>query len=472
MMLAVVGAVGAISAAIIGYWCYWRRRGRKSAGAKPDATFDELPHGGTHAVPFVVKTCTTGKTAESRVNAKSVSSPSRVQAVEIQPAETNVSSCTAASQMCAQPTQIMAAPTPGSFNGSSASSEAVLLQMAPEKLIPAASTSLATAPTETQHVEAVARLMDVGNSAPAPAGAYAMPTPAERATASTPARNQLVAPARRIIRRQPAASDGAPSEAASTFVLRKVDMASKFTETASTPDAGAPAEENAVAEEHSNPPINGHSSPDTGYSTPANGNRRPINGHAVDKVTPPVQPLLPLEVPAVSAGITADGKKSESPKSPNGEARSPKTAKSEGRKSPVADAVRSAAASRTLTRIRKGAGGSGISTSELIRQQGAGRAKVMVASPVAAAPQHADATPQESIERLERHNQLVRQVAKVQAESDAEIEAGDKAIEKETFAAAIYYPKHAKARTMADHRTSGESSCLDSDEAAPAGPDV
>jgi len=108
-----------------------------------------------------------------------------------------------------------------------------------------------------------------------------------------------------------------------------------------------------------------------------------------------------------------------------------------------AEPPRSATVNRTLSRIRKAASsnGAGVSTSEQIRMKGETRARMLMAQGV---PPQADAEqsakPEQCFERLERHNQLVRQVAQVQAETDDDIEAGESAVERELFAAAVGFP--------------------------------
>jgi len=176
-------------------------------------------------------------------------------------------------------------------------------------------------------------------------------------------------------------------------------------------------------------------------------------------VAPPAQPLSPLKMVSAGGGVAPGELKRKSPKeriagdlqrrmSREGSLsfRTPLSSPSKRSKSPMPDGARSATASKTISRIRKAAStNEGVSTSEQIRLQGATRrAKVMVTKP----PEVEDeVSPKESMDRLSHHNKLVATVAQMQSETDADIEARERAIEKETFEAAVYYPTHARART-------------------------
>jgi len=176
-------------------------------------------------------------------------------------------------------------------------------------------------------------------------------------------------------------------------------------------------------------------------------------------VAPPAQPLSPLKMVSAGGGVAPGELKRKSPKeriagdlqrrmSREGSLsfRTPLSSPSKRSKSPMPDGARSATASKTISRIRKAAStNEGVSTSEQIRLQGATRrAKVMVTKP----PEVEDeVSPKESMDRLSHHNKLLATVAQMQSETDADIEARERAIEKETFEAAVYYPTHARART-------------------------
>ena len=164
------------------------------------------------------------------------------------------------------------------------------------------------------------------------------------------------------------------------------------------------------------------------------------------RVAPPAEPLLPLEIPTIGA-VVSEGKKSASPKSKGGSS-SPKSPKSKGGpNSPKDDnSSRSAAAKRTLARIRK-SDGSKLSTSEEIRNSSSGRGKEMI-GPGRASNGGSIA------ERLSRHNEFVQQIQHVQSEREEDIEANERALERETFAAAIYYPTHSKGRSVSDRQES------------------
>jgi len=96
---------------------------------------------------------------------------------------------------------------------------------------------------------------------------------------------------------------------------------------------------------------------------------------------------------------------------------------------------RSASAVRTLNRIRK-------TTSQQI---GASTRSAVRSRPAARPTSDDSASSGSSSGRLAHHNNLIRQVQLVQSEREADIEAEEKAVEREIFAAAVFYPTRSNA---------------------------
>lgn len=108
------------------------------------------------------------------------------------------------------------------------------------------------------------------------------------------------------------------------------------------------------------------------------------------------------------------------------------------------DGSRSATAVKTLNRIRKAP-----SMTKCLDSPNSSIMSVVPGS-MGAGPSGLSAVMDE---RLTKDIALQKQVGAVQAENEEDIEAGDRAVEKELFAAAVYYPKHSRSKNVIDPNT-------------------
>jgi len=505
--MAVVGAVGAIGAAAAAYWCYRRRRRRQalqrfSSTEPPDNKFDGIPAAKEAAdkavVPYVVKNSPapapgSGRGGEPRVNLKTL----RPQVVAVSP--TAVVNPESAGPAPSQSTKLEAMPEsrltramegagalasdvagPAERANARTPQRAPLPPAAPTRVKAAAApasgdaSSTAAAPSATSGAvtTVAAEQVAITIAAAAPDAAISA-VPAASLVAATPAvqagEPAGAAPAFRIKRRQLAAPSAAP---AVVPVQRPVAMAAPVrppaVATCSAPEVEStlrrpsmqPVDELQPQDESLQPSDDvGRKAPEPFKSRNMSELGTSVSPLSLGGVAPPAQPLSPLKMVSAGGGVAPGELKRKSPKeriagdlqrrmSREGSLsfRTPLSSPSKRSKSPMPDGARSATASKTISRIRKAAStNEGVSTSEQIRLQGATRrAKVMVTKP----PEVEDeVSPKESMDRLSHHNKLVATVAQMQSETDADIEARERAIEKETFEAAVYYPTHARART-------------------------